>query len=66
MKWSDEETEILEKLWPRPDLNITDIEKIFPNRSRRSISRKAEALGLKKKTYDDINWEELEKIVYEV
>ena len=62
--WTKEETELLIELWPKTEIEITDLVKIF-NRTNASINAKANSLGLPTRSsymHSNINREYLEKI----
>lgn len=44
--WSEEEIEILKRLWLNPEVIYEDLEQVFPDRSRRGIRHKANQLKL--------------------
>ena len=46
MKWTDEEVEILKRLWMNPKVTKEDLLKVFPYRSWSSIDNKRKLLGL--------------------
>jgi len=46
VKWTDEEVEILKRLWVNPKVSNEDILKVFPYRDWGSIEGKRKALGL--------------------
>jgi len=46
MKWTDEEVEILKRLWMCPKVSNEDILKVFPYRDWNSIEGKRKSLGL--------------------
>jgi len=46
MKWTDEEIEILRKLWVSPKVSKEDLLRVFPFRSWNSIDNQRRRLGL--------------------
>jgi len=46
LKWTDEEVEILKRLWMNPKVTKEDLLKVFPYRSWSSIDNQRKALGL--------------------
>jgi len=51
MKWTNEEVEHLERMWPAPGLTVSAIARNM-GRTRDSVSRKAQYLGLQKRVVD--------------
>jgi len=46
LPWSEEESELLTKLWNESELTVDEIAKAFKNRTTHSIRGKAQTLGL--------------------
>lgn len=46
MKWSDEEDEVLRKLWVHPEISREDLLKVFSSRTWHSIDGKRKGLRL--------------------
>lgn len=57
--WSDEEVNLLKKIYSSQDYSMDDILKYFPNRKKTRILSKAQKLGLKRPTNEDLLPKEL-------
>jgi len=61
--WNEEEIKLLKQLYDDPNLTITEVSRVFKNRSRGSIEAKAKYLGLLKATPKaEIDYEYLRKL----
>jgi len=61
-KWSEEEIQLLKKLYPNPDVSMEDLRKIFKNRSTSAIVTQANRLGLRRPVGGVIDYEYLKKL----
>ena len=62
MNWTDEENDVLRKLWIRQDVNKFMIAEILTDRTPSAISKHASELNLKKEYTPKINFEKLEEV----
>lgn len=62
MNWTDEENDVLRKLWVRQDVNKFMIAEILTNRTPSAISKHASELNLKKENIPKINFEKLGEV----
>jgi len=62
LKWSNEERNILKELWASPKISIDEICKVFPERTRLSISDQANSLRITRPIGSTIDLEYLKKI----
>jgi len=62
MIWTDDEENILKKLWVRQDMNRFSIAEILTNRTPSAIARKASEMNLKKEAKIEIDYEKLREV----
>jgi len=60
-KWTEREVEILKELYPKEDVSLEDLERVF-HRERQVIAHKVGNLHLKKEVKDNIDEEYLEQL----
>lgn len=64
--WTEEEREILKKLWSNPEIMIDDMPKVLVSRSKQGIIHQAQRLGLiaiSQRTKPKIDFEYLKKLM---
>ena len=59
MKWTNEEEDILRKMWIRPDIDRFMIAEVLPNRSPGAIAKHASEMNLKKECNPNIDFEKM-------
>lgn len=59
MKWTDEEEDVLRKMWVRSDVDRFMIAEVLPNRSPGAIAKHASEMNLKKENISNIDFEKM-------